>query len=229
MPSTILPGYVFERTTGRYRNTATGKFVSRDRGPNSILRLLDRQIDSAERRLGDIVSAMADKSVSPAVGQTLMRDELRRLSLQNAALGKGGIDKLDFRDYGRVGRQLRDTYARVANLAQDLHTGRVTLPQALNRVAGYAGEARRNFFVTQRESLQATGRAFEERRRLNVAEHCRSCVRWASMSWRPMGELPPPGSQSECGPRCKCTMETREVTPEMMRERMTTRLERMMA
>lgn len=223
--ASILPGYTFDRRAARYRDTQRGQFVSRTR----ILSLVETQIRTAEQRLGDIVAAMHDKSVSPGVGQTLMRDELRRLSLQNAALGKGGLDKLDFRDYGRSGRQLRDTYARVANLAQDIHTGRVSLPQALNRVAGYVGEARRNFFVTQREAMQATGRAFEERRRLNPAEHCRSCVRWASMSWRPMGELPPPGSESECGPRCKCTVEYREVTPEMMRERMTTRFERMMA
>lgn len=224
MPS-ILPGFTYSRSLARFRNTATGRFVSRDR----IIDLLDAQVRHAENRLGAIVTAMHEKTLSPGMGQTLMRDELRRLSLTNAALGKGGFDRLDFRDYGRAGRQLRDTYQRMTNLARDIETGRVSLPQALNRVAGYVGEARRNFFETEREALRATGRAFEERRRLNPAEHCRSCVRWASMSWRPMGQLPPPGSESECGPRCKCSMEVREVTPEMMRERQQARLERMTA
>lgn len=225
MPSTIFPNYTFSRSLARYRNTATGRFVSRDR----ILDLLDAQIRHAENRLGDIVTAMHEKTIAPGVGQTLMRDELRRLSLTNAALGKGGFDRLDFRDYGRAGRQLRDTYQRVSNLARDLEAGRVSLPQALNRVAGYVGEARRSFFETEREALRSTGKAYEERRRLNPAEHCRDCVRWASMSWRPMGELPAPGEQSACGSHCRCNMERREVTPEMMRERMTARLERAMA
>lgn len=225
----ILPGYTFDSRSARYRNTATGKFVSRDRGPNSILRLLDRQIASAEQRLGDIVSAMADKSLSAGVGQTMMRDELRRLSLQNAALAKGGFGKLDFRDYGRVGRQLRDNYPRVANLAQGLANGTVSVDQAMQRVQGYAGDARVLFYQTERETLRATGRVFEQRRRLNPAEHCRDCIRWASMGWQPMGQLPPPGVDSRCGSFCRCTMETREVTPEMAGERMTTRLERMMA
>lgn len=224
MPS-ILPGYVYDTRSARFRNTARGQFVSRQR----ILDLLDTQVRHAENRLGAIVTAMHERTIAPGMGEMLMRDELRRLSLTNAALGKGGFDRLDFRDYGRAGRQLRDTYQRVSNLARDMQAGKVTLPQALNRVAGYVGEARRNFFETEREALRATGRTYEERRRLNPAEHCRSCVRWASMSWRPMGELPPPGSESECGPRCKCSMERREVTPEMMRERMTTQLERMMA
>lgn len=225
MPSPILPGYVFDARSARFRNTARGQFVSRQR----ILDLLDGQIRHAEQRLGDIVTAMHEKTIAPGMGEMLMRDELRRLNLQNIALGKGGFDRLDFRDYGRAGRQLRDTYQRVSNLARDIDAGRVSLPQALNRVAGYVGEARRNFFDTEREALRATGRVFEERRRLNPAEHCRDCVRWASMSWRPMGELPPPGQDSQCGSHCRCSMERREVTPEMMRERMTRGLERMMA
>lgn len=222
----VLPGFTFDRRAARYRDTSRGQFVSRTR----IVHLLDTQIRGAEQRLGDIVAAMHDKSISPGMGQMMMRDELRRLSLQNAALAKGGIDKLDFRDYGRAGRQLRDTYARVANLTRDMQAGTVSIDQAMQRVRGYVGEARRNFFETEKETLRATGRQYEQRRRLNPAEHCRDCIRWAGMSWRPLGELPSPGEQSKCGSFCRCTMETREVTPEKARERMTRTLsERMMA
>jgi hypothetical protein len=188
------------------------------------MELLENQIHSAESRLGNIVAAMADKTIAPGTGQMLMRDELRRLSLQNAALGSGGVDKLDFRAYGRVGRQLRDTYARVETLARGLSDGTVTLPQAMNRIRGYAGEARLQFFETERDSARRTGKVYLERRRLNPAEHCRDCIRLASMSWRPMGELPAPGSGSICGTHCRCTMEQKEVTPEQQRERIVERI-----
>jgi hypothetical protein len=224
MPN-ILPGFTWATSAARYRDTVTGKFVAR----THINQLLANQIHGAEQRLGDIATAIAEKSVAPGVGQMLIRDELRRLHLQNAALGKGGMEKLDFRDYGRIGNALRDTYPRVANLAQGLADGSVSIEQAMQRVRGYAGEARTQFYRAERDSLRATGKTFEERRRLNPAEHCRDCVRWASMSWRPMGELPPPGQDSRCGLFCRCTMETREVTPEMLAERNTARLERMMA
>lgn len=219
----VLPGFGWDSRAARFRDTSRGQFVSRDR----ILNLLDVQIRHAENRLGDLVTAIHEGTLSPGMGQTLMRDELRRLHLQNAALGKGGFDRLDFRDYGRAGRQLRDTYARMGNMVQGIANGRVSIDQALNRVNGYIGEARRNFFVTEREALQATGRSYEERRRLNAKESCRDCVRWASMSWQPLGVLPVPGEQSRCNANCRCAMERREVTPEMMRERMTARLERM--
>src|SRR5687767_1196035 len=112
----ILPGYAFDTRVARYRSTSRGQFVSRNR----IMDLLDNQVRSAERRLGDIVTAMHEGNLSPGFGQTLMRDELRRLHLQNAALGSGGFDRLDFRAYGRAGRMLREDYARIANLANDI-------------------------------------------------------------------------------------------------------------
>lgn len=222
----ILPGYTWSQSAARYRDVTRGQFVSRAR----IQELLANQINTAEQRMGTIVTAMFEKQLAPGMGQTLLRDELRRLSLQNVALAKGGMDKLDFRDYGRVGRQLRDTYARVGNLTRDMEAGKVSIDQALNRVRGYAGEARVQFFQAEREALRGTGKVFEQRRRLNPAEHCRGCVRYASMGWRPLGELPPPGDGSTpCGSYCRCTMETREVTPETVRERLNTQLERMMA
>lgn len=212
----VLVGYSFSRSAARYRSSSTGQFVSRTR----IMALLDRQIATAEQRLGDIVAAMHDKSITSGMGQLMIRDELRRLHLQNAALGAGGIDRLSFREYGRAGRSLRDTYQRVASLTLDIEKGRVSLPQAMNRIQGYAGEARRNFFETQRDTLQATGKQYEQRRRLNARESCVDCIRYAGLGWQPLGTLPEPGNSSRCNAWCRCTMETREVTPEMIRERL---------
>lgn len=225
----VLPGFTFDRGVARYRDTSTGRFVSRDRGANSIMRLLDQRIRSSEQRLGDIVQAIADKSMAPGVGQMLMRDELRRLHLQNAALGAGGVDRLTFREFGRAGRALRDTYPRVANLVQGLNNGTVSIDQAMNRITGYVGEARVNFLHAERDAAHNTGLPHEERRLLGVAEHCVDCVGYAAQGWQPMGTLPVPGERSRCNGRCRCRMERRLVTPEMQQERNTARLERMMA
>jgi hypothetical protein len=224
--SDILRGYTFSRAASRYRDTSTGRFVARA----NVNALMETNVNRAEERLGNIVQSLFDKEISPGMAQTLMRDELRRVSLQNAALGKGGIDRLDFRDYGRVGRQLRDTYARATATLRDVEDGKVSVAQALNRVRGYAGEARLNFFQAQREALAASGKLFEQRRRLNPAEHCRGCIRYASMGWQPVGILPAPGDGSTpCGIYCRCTMETREVTPEMALGREQARRERVTA
>lgn len=207
----ILRGYQYSRILARYRDTSTGKFVSRSR----ILSLLENNVDRAESRLANLVQSLYAKELAPGYVQTLMRDELRRLTLQNIALGKGGFDRLNFSDFGRAGRQLRDTYTRMTNLVRDIETGRATLPQAMNRVQGYVLEARQQFFKAEREALRETGRQYLERRVLAASEHCRGCVDYARMGWQPFGTLPLPGDGStECGPRCRCTIERREVVEE---------------
>lgn len=206
----VLPGYTFDRSVGRYRDTARGQFVSRRR----ILALLEHNVDRAESRLANIVQGLAAGELAPGYAQGLMRDELRRLNLQNVALGKGGFDRLTFSDYGRAGSQLRDSYARMTNLVRDIQAGRATVPQALNRIQGYVLEARQQFFHAERETLRESGRQIEERRILSASEHCRDCVGFARMGWQPLGILPLPGERSVCGRRCRCSMERREITTE---------------
>lgn len=206
--ATVLPGFTFDRRSARYRDTSRGQFVSR----RTILNLLEQQINGAEKRLGDIVTAMHEGAMSPAYGQTLLRDELRRVHLQNAALGAGGFDRLSFREYGRAGRSLRDSYSRMTNLTNDLKAGKVTLPQALNRISGYVGEARVNFLAAERDAVRATGRAYEERRTLHARESCPDCERYAAMGWQPLGMLPVPGEgNTRCRSNCRCSLERREV------------------
>lgn len=211
MSPDILRGYQWSRSAARYRDTSTGRFVSRTR----ITNLLEQNVDRAEHRLANLVQGLYNKELAPGYVQTMMRDEVRRLTLQNIALGKGGFDRLTFSDYGRAGRQLRDTYTRMTNLVRDIETGRASLPQALNRVQGYVLEARQQFFKAEREALMAAGHRFEERRVLAASEHCNGCVTYARMGWQPMGTLPLPGDgDTECGRRCRCSLERREVVEE---------------
>ena len=205
----ILVGYTYSRGLARYRDLTTGRFVSR----NNIVSLLETQVDSTERRLGALVNAAHEGRVSPSWFAETMRTELRRAHLQNRALGMGGFDRLDASNYGAVGRKLRDDYARVARLAQDLADGNVTLPQALQRVRGYAGNARLEYWEAERAAMRGTGRSMEARRMLNPAEHCQTCIWLASKSWRPMDEIPVPGDGStECGSYDRCSIEYR-TTP----------------
>lgn len=203
----VLRGYTYDRRVARYRDTQTGKFVMRTR----ITNLLERNVNQAEDRLSLLIQSVAAKELAAGPAQVMMRDELRRLTLSNIALGKGGIDRLDFADYGRAGRQLRDGYQRMTNLMNDVRSGKATLPQALNRVQGYVLEARQQFFVAERAALRQADRRFEERRRLHARESCVDCMRYAGMGWQPLGTLPLPGQDSRCGSHCRCTVEHREV------------------
>lgn len=205
----VLPGYTWDRRVARYRDTARGQFVGRTR----IVNLLERQVSRAEDRLGRIVEGVISKEIAPGYAQVLMRDEMRRTTLQNIALAKGGFDRLSLSDYGKAGRQLRDTYQRITNLVRDAHAERVTLAQAMNRVRGYAGEARILYFETEKEVRRqaATQRAVVLLmiRDLGAAEHCEDCVGYYRQGYQL--DLPPPGVGSVCRGRCRCGLRYREV------------------
>lgn len=203
----VLPGYTWSRGAGRYRSTATGRFVAR----REITGLLNTQVANAETRLGDLVTALYEKQIDASTWQSVMRDELRRLHLQNAALGAGGFDRLSSREFGRAGALLREDYARLTQLARDIASGETTLPQALNRVRGYVGSARMNYYAADRDAARLTGRRFEERRYLHASESCGDCVDYAGRGWVEEGTLPLPGEDSQCTKYCRCTMERREV------------------
>jgi hypothetical protein len=203
----ILPNYSWDSSQARFRSSATGKFVAR----RTILDLMERQITGSENRLADLTTALHEGRISPAIWQEQMRTELRRLHTTQAALGAGGFDRMSFREWGRTGGLLRNDYQRLTNLANDIVAGKASLPQALSRVAGYVGNARVNFFEAERDAMRATGKQFEERRRLGASEHCIDCVEYYRQGWQPLGVLPVPGQGSVCGTRCRCAMERREV------------------
>lgn len=211
MPQEILPSYTWSRDVARYRSTETGRFTAR----RDIINLLETQVSSAERRLGELTTAYYEGRVSASTFQVTMRDELRQLHSQQRALGAGGWDRMDNRAWGAVGGRLGGfggDYERMTNLAQAIANGEVTLPQALNRINGYVGNSRIQFWEAEREAARQTGRRYEEARRLGSAEHCNSCVDYAAQGWQPLDTLPSPGVDSECGTHCRCTLERREVT-----------------
>lgn len=208
MPQSLLPGFTWSRSEARYRSNATGRFVSR----RDIIALMETQVASAERRLGELTTDFHEGRISASTWQVTMRDELRRLHSQNMALGIGGWDRADYRSWGRVGGYLQGDYARMTQLAHDIANGDASLAQALNRVDGYVISARRNFFEGDRDAMMQSGRRFEERRYLHAQESCPECIDYAGRGWVVAFTLPIPGDASRCGSYCRCTMERREIS-----------------
>ena len=206
----ILPGYTWERNTGRYRSNATGKFVAR----RDILHLLEAQITASEEDLGELTTAVHEGRIAPATWQEQTRTTLRRLVLAQLALGAGGWDRLTPLDFGRAGSDLRQLYARIAGTARDIVDSRITLRQALARANEYAGHARSHFYQAERERVQpsASNLVLIERRVLSArGKTCNDCIRFYDRGWQHLGVLPPPGSDSVCGGNCKCSLLRMEV------------------
>lgn len=216
MPTDILPGYSWaafaDANKSRYRNVATGQFVAR----STIHELLGAQINSAENRLSDLTRAMFDGAISPSTWQATMRTELTRLGLQSASLGVGGWDRMTQVEYGRVGGLLRDDLQRLTNLAQGYQDGTVTLPQALERVRGYVGDARINYYEAEKTTIHnrhmPVGIVAICIRDLGNSDHCADCESYHSEGWS--YDLPSPCTQCECSTHCRCGLRWRDVSYE---------------
>lgn len=208
-----LPGYTFDRSSARYRNSSTGRFVAR----RDIIGLLNNQVQSGEQRLRDLTTEFHEGKLSASVWSEQMRSEVKRQHLQQASLGAGGWDRLDQRDYGRIGGNLRAEYRNIERFARQVQAGDVTLPQALQRADGYVGGSRIEFFETERRAAQNAaqtrgGASIIERRHLDPsAQHCRDCPGYYDRGWQAAGMLPVPGVACQCRHHCRCRMSRREV------------------
>lgn len=205
----VLTGFTWDRSASRYRSSATGRYVAR----SEIVNLLGTHISGGESRIESLTRAMYEGTIAPSVYAEQMRTQLRRLHLQNAALGAGGWDRLRPADYGRIGQRLREDYGRINRLSTDVQSGNATIAQALNRANGYVGNSRIAFWETERaaQSTPEPGKVIIERRVLGAHKSCRDCLNYYAAGWQPIGVLPLPALSCACGTNCKCRMERRQV------------------
>jgi hypothetical protein len=219
MPN-LLPGFTWASEAARYRSASSGRFVAR----REIVSQLDAQIRLGEQRIADLTTAFHEGRISAATWTEQMSTGLRRLHLQSAAQGAGGWDRLNQRDFGRVGGKLQSDYRRLTQFARDIENGNVSLAQALNRADLYVGNARTQFWSAERDRQpRNAGTVMIERRQLGGGESCRDCVGYYTQGWAMAGTLPVPGERSVCLTKCKCNLLRREVPTEDVGEWLGTR------
>lgn len=205
----VLPGYTYDPLTRRYRNLSTGRLVSR----NAIMDQLGRAVMEGREMASRLTTAFHEGRLSASAWQEQLRTTLRRMHSQHAALAVGGWDRMTPRDWGRIGQALRGDYARIQRLAESVQNGDVTLAQALQRVDGYMGNARAQYYRAERDRLRPSvpKNQIVSRRILGASEHCPDCLEYYARGWQPVGMLPVPTEGSQCGTYCQCDVIHREV------------------
>jgi hypothetical protein len=195
--------------TGRYRDTATGRFVSEQ----AVRAAMDDLVAAGVQRLQGLTEQMASGQLAMPAYQREFRAALRDMHIATGTLAKGGRAQMNQADYGWLGQRLRTQYQFAEALFQQIGDGRQPLTGVLRtRVGLYAAASRQTYGEMQRRDRRQAG-ATEERRRLTSGESCAGCQAAADRGWQPLGTLAPLGSQ-ECRANCKCTWETRPARAE---------------
>lgn len=197
-------GYVWERATARYRDKATGRFISE----GTLVNLAESFTGFTQDNLTRITEQMTSGKLSLADWQRQFAQELKDSYIVNSQIGRGGRNTMTQSDYGRIGQRLRGEYRYLNNFAQEIADGKLSAAQIQARVDQYAAGTRKAYY-DGRTAACKDGGFTEERRILHPAEHCDDCIGYASKGWQPIGTLPEPGESSQCRNNCKCEKEYR--------------------
>lgn len=201
-----MPEWTYSREAQRYRNTATGRFVSmqtvRERGLEPVMR-------ASESRMAELTQQRIDGLISTNAWRSGMALEIKIIHIEAAMAANGGRAQMSQADWGRVGARIKSQYRFLDNYAGQVAAGAQPLDgRMLSRSRMYADAARATFEETRRGARMETGWQ-EERRILGPAEHCQpsdkapGCIQLAAKGWRRIGTLPAIG-QTTCRTRCRC-------------------------
>lgn len=196
-------GFIFDRSVGRYRDLATGRFVSE----KSLEVLMNSYADDfLAYNIDKITSDFLDGKITLTVWQERMARELKDAYVVTGSVGRGGRYLMDYSDYGRIGGHLRAEYRYLNQFAQEIKLGTLSSAQIRWRAHLYARGAQMSYWEGRRKAFQDAGKSLE-RRVLHPAEHCEDCIQYAAQGWQSIGTFPPPGLGSRCMHGCRCSME----------------------
>lgn len=204
------PRFVYNASVGRYRDVATGRFISEQ----VVIDTMQARIDDGFERMDNFLSAMLaeDSDVSLADWQRAMAIELRNMHYQMTLIGAGGIQNVTQADYGRLGQTLRAEYGYLQNFANEIADGNLSEGQIRVRMQMYADKIWNSFWVAKTTHMKDDAKATHESRELDPnAEHCTTdngkegCIELAAKGIQPIGTLPNPADGSTpCLSRDKC-------------------------
>lgn len=208
----IPPQYTFDPRSNRYRD-ALGRFVS----VRVVYTLRDVNEAANVETMQRLTLALAEGRISAPGWYMAMQHQLRRLHVQNAALGAGGFDRLTRQDFARIDAALREEMDRLLRFGTQVQAGLQSDAQILNRINMYAGTARKQFYASKPKPKHRINQIVIERRVLGDAEHCPLCVYLSDLGWQPYGTLPAPGESvpewkdDQCLSNCRCEIEMKVV------------------
>lgn len=199
----LVPEYHWDKAGQRYRDVATGRFVSRAE-VNGVLNTI---MSEATKQLVDLTRDMIEGRVNFQTFGLEAAIHLKNAHICAAALARGGMDRMTQSDWGRLGNRLKGEFGYLRRWVAQLESGRVaTEGQAVLRANMYVLQAWATYESERRRSHVELGTYQFERRVLDSVHPCDDCVAYASEGWMPIGTLPEIGD-SECDGNCRCSFE----------------------
>ncbi len=165
--ATENPNFKWEKQTRRYRNKATGRFISKE----AVYTLTQKRIELAKTDLNTLGQLLLDNKITLHAWQQQTAEALKILHTQQYLLSVGGQKAIQKTDYLEIGRELKNQYGYLRNFAVDLSQGVMTEAQFKSRLSMYVDAAKVSYFQGEKVAAGRGGARFGKRI-LGAAEHC---------------------------------------------------------
>jgi hypothetical protein len=156
------------------------------------------------------------RRIGPLAPQQWQREMQRLIEVSHEAMGvfgAGGFKQTTAGIWAKVQSIIARETGYEVRMAAQMNTGQVSPAELLDRTGKYAEQT----YGTWQNSIvirERAGGTDEARRFLEPdAAHCEDCFAAASEGWVPIEDVLPIG-ESQCGARCRCTIETRSTGSE---------------
>ena len=191
----------------RYRDTATGRYISAQSVRRDVARLADTAGRDVARQL---TTALRDGRIGLVEWQVGMARAVKNVNYAAVAAASGGVNNMTAVERGRAGHIIREQYAYLRNFAKQIETGEQPLDgRALVRAEMYMAAAKGAFHQQKRAGYadRHAGAVVMVRSIRHKRDSCRSCIGLHG-KWFRMGdpEYMPVGHR-ECNVNCGCTEE----------------------
>lgn len=204
--------YSYDSKSQRYRNLETGRFIPKTQ-VDALIRKRINQIESDVLTVGNLLQS---DRISLETWQRTTALTIRELHLQTYMLARGGKAQMTSEDYLTVARELKKQYRYLRTFAEDVNNG-YSIDKNGNQVPLTVGrfEARLRLYaksgraaaILAEEQMQRKANKVAMSRHLGATDkHCGSCLSYASAGIQPIGVLPMPCQQCECGNNCLCSV-----------------------
>lgn len=186
----------------KYRNNQTGEFISTE-SEQQVSTNLTNQIRGD---IFTIAKLLQDGKINLGTWEGETAQALKKLHIQQAILARGGADRMTREDYLAIGRILKEEYAYLRQLSQDLRDGKLTPAMLRFRLSMYTSRSRRSYEVMKQQNVRDTGYKYMERVLAFHDRHCSECITYANQGRQPIGTLPLPTEKCSCRANCTCSV-----------------------
>jgi hypothetical protein len=191
----------------RYRDTATGRYISAQSVRRDVARLADTAGRDVARQL---TTALKDGRIGLAEWQVGMARAVKNVNYAAVASASGGVNNMTAVERGRAGAIIKQQYAYLRDFAKQIESGEQKLDgRAMRRAEMYMDAAKGSFHEQKRAGFAEShaGAVVMVRSHRHKRDSCRSCVgldgKWFTMN---SPEYIPVGRR-ECNVNCGCTEE----------------------